>query len=574
MIKTNLNGLLIFIILARFIIIYQKRKVVMKINNLSVIVFFITAVMLTSCQSKVDLLVHNGEVYTMGKTNYKSSAFVVDDGRFVDIGGEELLEKYDAKRVLDLKGLPVYPGFIDSHCHFLDLGLTLQQVDLVATKSFKEILNRLNRFASNKEVKFIIGRGWDQNDWDSKKLPNKKELDSIFPDIPVALIRIDGHALLVNQKALDLAGINEKTEVTGGEIVKENGDLTGVLIDSPMKMVNQILPQPSRLDKIKALQDAEQIAFANGITTVSVAGLDKEDIFLIDSLQKENIINIRIYAMISNTPKNIEYYLNDGPYKTDKLNVRSFKVYADGSLGSRGAALKKPYNDLNNHNGAFITQKDSLENLAYKLAASPFQMNTHAIGDAANKVVLEAYKKALVFSNDPRWRVEHAQIIDTADLGLFNRKILPSVQPTHATSDMYWAEDRIGKERLQGAYAYKFLLKRSGRIALGTDFPVEDVSPFKTFFAATVRKDSEQFPEDGYLSINKLSPIEALKGMTIWGAYANFEEKEKGSIELGKMADFIVLDRDILRVSEKRILKTRIVATLLDGEIVYSNRFN
>ena len=333
-------------------------------------------------------------------------------------------------------------------------------------------------------------RGWDQNDWNLKdnKLPNKNELDSLYPNIPVALFRIDGHAMLVNQAALDLAGITYDTEISGGKIVKENGKLTGVLIDSPIKIVKRVLPQPTKKQKIKALLDAEQIAFSNGLTTVSVAGLDKDDIFLIDSLQKEELLSIRIYAMISNSPDNMEYYLKSGPYKTNKLNVRSFKVYADGALGSRGAALKDPYSDLFNYRGSFITPKDSIEILAYKLAATPFQMNTHAIGDAANKVVLEAYKKALVLSDDPRWRVEHAQILDTSDISLFNRKILPSVQPTHATSDMYWAEDRLGKDRLLGAYAYKSLLLQSGTIALGTDFPVEDVNPFKTFYAATVRK--------------------------------------------------------------------------------------
>ena len=341
-----------------------------------------------------------------------------------------------------------------------------------------------------------------------------------------------------------------------------------------MKLVTKILPQPTTEEKIKALQDAEQIGFANGLTTVSVAGVNKEDIFLIDSLQKKGLLSMRVYAMIANSVEDMDYFLKNGPYKTDKLNVRSFKIYADGALGSRGAALKESYSDLDNHVGAFITSKDSLENLAYKLAASPFQMNTHAIGDAANKVVLEAYQKALVFSEDPRWRVEHAQIIDTADLKLFNRKIIPSVQPTHATSDMYWAEDRLGEDRLLGAYANKTLLERSGRIALGTDFPVEEVNPFKTFYAAIARKDSNEFPEEGYLPENKLTPSEALKGMTIWGAYANFEDKEKGSIEVGKVADFIILDRDIMRVSEKRILKSRIVATFLDGNIVYSNRFN
>ena len=534
----------------------------------------IVGILLTSCQTKVDLIVHNAKVYTLNQNNSEVTAFVVNDGKFIDVGGEELLNQYAAKKVLDLQSLPVYPAFIDSHCHFLSLGLYMQTVDLTGTSSFEEVLERIDRFAQKKELNAITGRGWDQNDWKSKKFPTKERLDKMFPNIPVALTRIDGHALLANQKALDLAGITDDTVIEGGEIIKENGKLTGVLVDAPMRLVKNILPKPTTEDKIKALQDAEEIAFANGLTTVSEAGLDKEDIFLIDSLQKQGLLKMRIYAMVSNTPENLAYYLKTGPYKTDKLNVRSFKVYADGALGSRGAALKESYSDLENHYGAFITPKDSIESLAYQLAATPFQMNTHAIGDDANFAVLNAYQKALVFSDDPRWRIEHAQVLDTVDLSLFNRKILPSVQPTHATSDMYWAEDRLGKDRLHGAYAYKAMLDKSGRIALGTDFPVEGVSPFNTFYAAITRMDSKEFPEGGYLPENKLTPQDALRGMTIWGAYANFEEKEKGSIEVGKVADFVILDRDIIRAKPTRILKARVVATLMNGEIVYSNRIN
>ena len=527
--------------------------------------------LLSSCQNKVDLLVHNAKVYSMGPSGNNASAFVVDKGKFIEIGGEDLLNKYSARKVLDLQTLPVYPGFIDSHCHFLTLGLSLQEVDLKGTKSFDEVLERLSSYEDRKA---IIGRGWDQNDWKNKDLPNKESLDKLYPNIPVALRRIDGHALLVNQKALDLAGITLETKIEGGTIVNENGLLTGVLIDAPMRLVNAILPKPSVEDKIEALKKAAEIGFSNGLTTVSVAGMSKDDIFLVDSLQKEGLLNMRVYAMISNTKKNMNFFLNSGPLKTNKLNVRSFKIYADGALGSRGAALKENYSDLKYHKGEFITSKDSIEALAYKLATTPFQMNTHAIGDNANKIVLEAYKKALVFSDDPRWRVEHAQIIDTADIKLFNRKILPSVQPTHATSDMYWAEDRLGSDRLLGAYAYKTLLDQSSRIALGTDFPVEEVSPIMTFYAAIARMDKKGFPNSGYLPQNKLSRYDALSGMTIWGAYFNFEEDEKGSIESGKVADFVILDRDIISIAEKNIPKVRVVATILDGNIVYSNRIN
>ena len=536
--------------------------------------FFFLAVFFYSCQDKVDLIVHNATVYTLDDITGKASAFVIDEGKFVAVGGDELIDKYDAKKVLDLQKLPVYPGFIDSHCHFLKLGLSLQQVDLRGTKSFEEVLNRVQDYSKNKELSAILGRGWDQNDWKDKSLPNKSKLDSLFPDIPVALRRIDGHALLVNQKALDMAGINEKTKIKGGTIIKNNGRLSGVLVDSPISLVTSILPKPSLNEQIKALKDAEKIAFENGLTTVSIAGIDKDEIYLIDSLQKTGELNIRVYAMISNNKNNMDYFLSNGPIRTDKLNVRSFKVYADGALGSRGAALKAPYSDLKSHKGEFITPKDSLERLAYMLSTTPFQMNTHAIGDHANRTILDAYNKALVFSDDPRWRVEHAQIIDTADISLFNRKIIPSVQPTHATSDMYWAEERVGSSRLNGAYAYKKLLDMSGRISLGTDFPVEEVSPLLTFFAAVARQDKNLYPEGGYLNKNKLSRMEALSGMTKWGAYANFEEDQKGSIEVGKVADFIILDRDIMSIKESNILKTRVVATLLNGNIVYSNRIN
>ena len=543
-------------------------------KNIFFAVFFIISILFTSCQKKVDLIVHNATVYSLGETVEKVTAFVIDKGMFIAVGGEELVNDFKAKKILNLQKLSVYPGFIDSHCHFLKLGLSLQQVDLKGTRSFKEVINRVQDYSKNNELNVIIGRGWDQNDWEDKSLPTKFELDSLYPDIPVALRRIDGHALLVNQKALDLAEINNFTIVEGGTIIKENGNLTGVLVDAPISLVTAILPKPTTQEKIKALKEAEKIAFENGLTTVSIAGIDKDDIYLIDSLQKKEELEIRVYAMISNTKENMDHFLSAGPIKTDKLNVRSFKVYADGALGSRGAALKKPYTDLRSHKGEFITPKDSLENLAYMLATTPFQMNTHAIGDEANRVILEAYNKALVFSDDPRWRIEHAQIVDTNDIALFSKKIIPSVQPTHATSDMYWAEERLGSARIKSAYAYKSLLEMSGRISLGTDFPVEEVSPLLTFFAAVARQDKDLYPKGGYLSENALSRIEALSGMTEWGAYANFEEDQKGTIEVGKVADFVILDRDIILAKESNILKARIVATLLDGNIVYSNRIN
>ncbi len=539
-------------------------------NNLWIL-FVVFA--LFSCQKRVDLIVHNAIVYTADENFSIAQSFVVDEGKFVEVGGEELMDKYVADNVVDAEELAIYPGFIDAHCHFLGLGLKQKQADLVGTESFEEILDILVAFSKEQDRKVILGRGWDQNDWSTKVFPNKDRLDELFPDIPVALRRIDGHALLVNQKALDMAGITVDTEVPGGTVIKENGKLTGVLVDTPMELVEAVLPKTTNQELIEALKIAEEISFKNGLTTVDDAGLTKEVINLIDSIQKEGLLKIRIYAMIANEKASVDYFLSRGPLKTNRLNVRSVKVYADGALGSRGAALKIPYTDSKGHYGAFITPPDSLEALAYKLAASPFQMNTHAIGDAANAAVLNAYRKALVFSEDPRWRVEHAQIIDTADISFFNKKIIPSIQPTHATSDMYWAEDRLGKERLQGAYAFKVLKEQAGTLALGTDFPVEQVSPFLTFYAAVSRQDVEEYPEGGFLPENALSREEALLGMTRWAAHANFEENEKGSIEAGKLADFVILDRDIMEVDISLVPKTRVVATIVEGDIVFSTRF-
>ena len=284
-------------------------------------------------------------------------------------------------------------------------------------------------------------------------------------------------------------------------------------------------------------------------------------------------MDIRLYAMISNTPENVDYYLEKGIIKTDKLNVRSVKVYGDGALGSRGACLKKSYSDQHNHFGALVTSVEDIKILAERLVKSELQMNTHAIGDSANAVVLRTYSEVLNGQKDRRWKVEHAQVIAQEDFDFFSDKnIIPSVQSTHATSDMYWAEDRVGAERIKGAYAYKNLLEKSGIIVLGTDFPVEHVSPFYTFYASVARKDLNHFPTGGFQSENALSRKQTLKAMTLWAAYSNFEENEKGSIETGKFADFIILDKDIMTVEEDQIPNVQVEATFLGGKKVYQKQ--
>ena len=534
--------------------------------NKQILILIVLFISLQSCKKSVDFIAFNGNIYTVNSDFNTASAFAVKDGKFVDIGNEEILSKYNTNQKIDLNGSTVLPGLIDAHCHFYGLGLNQSMIDLTGTNSFNEILEKI----SNKDNNIIRGRGWDQNDWKIKEFPNKEKLDLIYPNTPVILERIDGHAYLVNQKALDIAGIDINTKSTNGTLLSKKGKLTGVLIDGPMSLIDISFGEISLDDKIKALVSAQEICFKNGLTTVDDAGLSKDIIMLIDSLQKKELLKMRVYAMISNSENDVNYFIENGPIKTNSLNVRSVKVYGDGALGSRGATLKNPYSDDIHNYGKLVTSYKDIKDLANKLAEANFQMNTHAIGDSTINLLIDTYSKVLETKTDPRWRIEHSQIIDVNDIKGYNNKILPSVQPTHATSDMYWAEERVGSKRIKGAYAYKALLEKSKVIGLGTDFPVEKVNPFHTFYASVSRKDLNDYPEKGFEFENALSREETLKGMTIWAAYLNFEEKEKGSIEKGKFADFIIIDRDIMKVEINKTPETKVLKTYLSGELVYS----
>lgn len=540
--------------------------------SLTIVALFI------SCDQKegVDLIVTNATIHTVDDSFTTAQAFAVRDGKFIAVGtSADINDRYIATSTHNLEGKTVLPGLIDGHCHFYGLGQNLQIANLVGTQSFDEVVEKVSAFAkANPNATVLRGRGWDQNDWAVKEFPTKAKLDQLFPDIPVVLERVDGHAYLVNQKALDLANITAQTEVTGGEIVLVDGAVTGVLIDNPQTLVDAVMPQASKEENEQVLLEAQELCFSYGLTTVNDAGLNKEIVELIDAMHKEGSLKMRIYAMLSNNEENLDHYLSKGKVKTDRLNVRSVKVYGDGALGSRGAAMREAYSDKEGHFGAMVTPVSEINALATRIAQADFQMNTHAIGDSANVVVLRAYKEALKEKTDPRWKVEHAQVISLEDFDVFDSKILPSVQPTHATSDMYWAEDRVGAQRIKGAYAYKDLLKQSGVVILGTDFPVEQVSPFYTFYAAVARKDLKQYPEGGFQKDQALTREETLKGMTIWAAYSNFEEEEKGSIEAGKFADFIIMDEDIMTVDEDKIPHLKVTATYLQGEQVYTRVTN
>lgn len=540
----------------------------MKLPPISIAI--ILAMLHTSCIQKqhVDLIVTNANIYTVDDSFSNAEAFAISNGKFVAVGSsKEIKKNYKSVSEININGKTIIPGLIDAHCHYYSLGLSMQKVELSGTNSFNEVIDRIKVFQKEKNSKFITGRGWDQNDWKTKEYPTKHKLDVLFPKTPIAIKRVDGHAMLVNQAALNLAGINNDTEIEGGQIIKKNGKVTGVLVDNAMSLINRVVPAESKKEAIRALKDAEKYCFELGLTTVDDAGLNKNTIDLIDSLQQEGEFKMRVYAMVSANEKSLDYYLKNGIFKSDRLNVRSFKVYADGALGSRGAILKYPYEDKEDHFGTMVTNPDTLKLIAKRIANSNFQMNTHAIGDSANSFVLDLYTKVLKSQTDRRWRIEHTQVIDPEDFDYFT-DIIPSVQPTHATSDMYWAEKRLGKKRMTGAYAYKKLLKVKGQIALGTDFPVEDANPMETFYAAVARKDLNGYPEGGFEIENALTREETLKGMTIWAAYANFEENEKGSIEVGKFADFIVLNKNIMETDIDNVPNITVLKTFVNGEKV------
>lgn len=529
-----------------------------------------------SCNPKkkvVDLIVYNAKIYSVDSSLSMYESFAVKDGKFADMGSnDEILSKYAAKQKINLEGKPVYPGFYDAHCHFYGYGLSLQNVDLRGTKSFDEVIEKVQNFAnSHPENKWIIGRAWDQNDWKNKEFPVNTKLNTLFPEKPVVLRRVDGHALIANNAALKVAGITNNTKVSGGKIIQKNGKLTGVLIDNAMELMFKHIPHEDDQLAERALLDAQKNCFAVGLTTVDDAGLDKSTVLLIDSLQKLNKLKMRIYAMLNPSKENADFFIKKGIYKTDLLNVRSIKLYADGALGSRGACLLHPYHDDPGNFGFLISGVDFLDSLCHLAYETNYQINTHAIGDSANRVMLHLYGKYLKNKNDKRWRIEHAQVIAPSDFKLFNKySVVPSVQPTHATSDMYWAEDRLGSERIKYAYAYKNLLKQTGWIAAGSDFPVEEINPLFGFYAAVVRKDQNNWPENGFEIENAISREEALKAMTIWAAKSNFEENEKGSIEIGKFADFVVTDKDIMTSEPETLYKIKVLNTFVNGVSVYS----
>ncbi len=547
-------------------------------TRLRLLSFLAAPALLAGCanttRTPADVLVYNATVYTVDSTFSTAQAFAIQDGKFVAVGSaEELRGKFQAKQEVDARGQFVYPGFYDAHCHFYRYALGLRDADLVGTSSWQEVVQKLQQQRKQyPQAAWITGRGWDQNDWPGKQFPTKDTLDALFPNTPVFITRVDGHAALVNQKALELAGVTARTPISGGTITKDaNGKLTGLLVDNAVRLVSGKIPEPTAAEAEAAVLEAQQRCVAVGLTSLADAGLEKANIDRLADLQDQGKLKLRLYAMLAPTKENKQYYLKNGPVFKDRLTVCSFKVYADGALGSRGACLIHSYADRPQETGFLLSSVADFRSLAKELAASKFQMNTHAIGDSSNRLLLDIYGAALHGQKDRRWRIEHAQIVSKTDVPKFGQfGIVPSVQPTHATSDMYWAGERLGPDRLKTAYAFNDLRKQYGQVALGSDFPVEDINPLFGFHSAVARQDAKNYPASGFQMENALSRPDALRGMTTWAAHAAFQEKQKGSIRPGMAADFVILDTDLLQAPKEKLRSAKVQQTWIAGEQVFA----
>lgn len=521
--------------------------------RLLLLLLSVNGLLLTSCMKgeSVDLIIHNARIHTMNESDEVVQAMAIRDGKVLELGPErQLLNKYSADEYVDAAGRDVFPGFADAHGHMMSYARMKCSADLLGTASMEELLNRVEKYAQRKKRTCVIGRGWDQSLWMDKRLPVNTELNQRFPDVPVALTRIDGHAMLVNNALLKKAGITAETQVDGGQILLENGVPSGLLLDNAINLVNPFLTDFSDSELTEALLEVESELFQYGITDVHEAGLTAKDFKLVRKLCGQEKLQVEIYGMLYPEPENIDFAKKNGFFREKSLYVRSFKIMGDGALGSRGAFMKQAYSDDPHNHGVLTVKPEELDYYAKIAALTGYQMNVHAIGDSTNRLILDWAVKFGEKYPDHRWRLEHAQVIDPSDFQLVEESgMLPSVQPTHAVSDQRWAADRIGTKRLAGAYAYKTLLEKAGILAIGTDFPVEPLDPFRTIFAAVKRKNENNEPISGFLPEQALTVEQCLRGMTIWAATAAFSEETKGSLEKEKDATFAILDQPF-RVGE------------------------
>lgn len=575
-------------------------------NLIATILIFIVSIYLTETSKKnASIIIHSAVIYSVDEQNNIYQAIAIRGSRIIALGtNDEILSKYNAGNIIDAKGKTLIPGLIDSHAHLFGLAQTFLEVNLVGTTSSKQIVELLKESSKNlPDGVWIRGRGWDQNDWSEKKFPTSKELDNAFDKNPVILSRIDGHAIWVNSLAMRNANISTQTkEIDGGKIYRDaSGNPNGIFVDEAMSLIYKIVPSISEKEISNALQKGFEKCLSLGLTSVHEMGVSEDEFNLLDSLNKNNILPIRIHAAASGVGTLWQKMLASKLLlheKNEMLALRSIKLYVDGALGSRGAALIEPYTDSPDSRGMVITKEEEIKLVTQDALENNYQVLTHAIGDRGNKIVLNAYERALESSKniDARLRIEHAQVIDENDFERFKKlKIIPSMQPTHCTSDMYWAQARLGQKRIRNAYAWRKFLNDGNIIPSGSDFPVEEVNPLFGFYAAItrqdkngnpktiedVRKNFELSPEgvedslnfnNGWYVKELMTRQEALKSFTIWGAYAEKMEKEKGSLEIGKLADCVLLSENIMEVQSKKIIDTKIIYTIVNGKIKFSSK--
>jgi predicted amidohydrolase YtcJ len=529
------------------------------------------------------LLVHNARIYTAdpGNTVMTNGAMALGaDGRILSLGDSRpMLGLYANVEAVDMQGRSILPGFIDSHGHLYGLAVTYTRANLVGAASKDEVIGRLREFAAGlPEGEWLLGRGWDQNDWPEQAFPDRRDLDAEFPDRPVWLERIDGHAAWGNTRALAEADLDFSGDwqVEGGMIHRDDaGQPTGIFIDGAAELVESVVPGPSPEVVSEALDAAVQTLVSLGLTGVHDPGVSREIVDLYRQKLAQGKLPLRVYAMADGANETLDWLCENGPVADPdgRIVMRSVKLYADGALGSRGAALLQDYSDDPGNRGLLFLSDGQLEQQLRRVMSCGLQVGVHAIGDAANRQVLDAYEKVMAdFPDNPgRHRIEHAQVLSPDDIGRFARlDVIAAMQPVHATSDMYWAVGRLGEERAAGAYAWRSLLDSGATLSFGSDFPVEEVSPMLGMYAAVTRRDLEGWPEGGWFPQERLTREEALRAFTIDAAYAGFMEADVGSLEVGKLADFIVLDRDIVQAPADEINRARVLQTWLAGQIVYA----
>jgi predicted amidohydrolase YtcJ len=537
------------------------------------LIALLTILLISGCGlkfNKADIVYHNLQYYNVHTGQTLPGAIAITDGKIVAIGPErEVMNSFRSENSVDLQGGICYPGFMDAHSHFLGYAKSFLSVNLVGSKTKQECLDKIQAFAAtNPNTQWITGRGWDHSLWDNA-YPTKEDLDQLNINKPIYLKRIDGHSAWLNSNAITRANLKENEYKTGFVALKNNGDYIGIVQENFLDYIDQLVPEYSDEEIKTTLVRAEDKILASGLTAVTSAGLSKNDILLLNEAYNEGLIQIPLYLMANPDDETLSW-LESNPALNEKISCYSVKMYADGSLGSRSACLKQPYTDDNHNHGVLTTPFEDMKQLAQRCYKNGWQLNTHCIGDSAGKVVLDLYGTTLKGNNDKRWRIEHSQVVDPNDLEKYTiYNIIPSVQPTHATSDMRWAEDRLSESRIKSAYNYKELLACNGIIALGTDFPVEDISPLKTYYSSVFRQvPFTNIPENGFLKESALSPSETLKGMTLYAALANQWENKFGSLDSGKVANITVLSQ---KINTKEWNNPTVRKNILNGEVVFEN---